>query len=173
MVNRLNIKIERCIGCRSCELACSMENEGVFNPSKSRINVISFTERLYPLPYNIPFTCKQCIDALCLKACPVGAIFQEKGKIKTIKINEKDCIGCGKCVSACPFGVMFFDRVKKKAFKCELCNGNPACVRICPVEAISFKRQKEFMSKETVLLIKGYSILCNLRKKEKRTNGGI
>jgi len=170
MTKQLSIRAERCIGCRSCELACSLKNEGILNPSKSRINVITFFDGRYNLPFNIPFTCRQCKDALCLKVCSVNAIFQDNNK--TIRVMEEECIGCGRCVKVCPFGAMFFDKDKKKAFKCELCGGRPACVEICPVGVILFKEMKRFISKETVLLIEGYSILSNLKRKVlERKNG--
>ena len=32
----------KCTGCKQCELACSYDNFGVFNPSKSVIRVFDF-----------------------------------------------------------------------------------------------------------------------------------
>jgi carbon-monoxide dehydrogenase iron sulfur subunit len=159
MPRQLKIFFEKCIGCKSCELACSLANEQEMNPNKSRVTVMSFIEGKYPLPFNLPFVCKQCADAPCLPSCPVDAISQAKDKMKTIVIDRDRCIGCGKCVGACPFGAMLFDREKKKAFKCELCKGEPACVSICPTGAILFEQQKLFYSKEAASQIWGFSIL--------------
>ena len=37
MQRSLYIDPAKCTGCLQCEMACSYENEGVFNPAKSRI----------------------------------------------------------------------------------------------------------------------------------------
>ncbi|MGH8719931.1 MAG: 4Fe-4S binding protein, partial [Burkholderiales bacterium] len=42
MVKSLLITPEKCTGCLQCEMACSMENEGIFNTAKSRIKVFDF-----------------------------------------------------------------------------------------------------------------------------------
>ena len=42
MLRALKIEPEKCTGCLQCELACSLENEGVMNPAKSRIKVFTF-----------------------------------------------------------------------------------------------------------------------------------
>jgi len=159
MPKQLKIFFEKCIGCKSCELACSLANDGELNPSKSRITMIAFAEGKYPLPYNVPFTCKQCADAPCLPSCPVDAISRLKNSMKIVVIDYDLCIKCGKCVGACPFGAMLFDKETKKPFKCELCRGEPACASICPTEAILFVQQKPFYSKAPALEMEGFSIL--------------
>ena len=39
---------------------------------------------------------------------------------------------------ACPFHVIWFDE-GGKAWKCDLCGGEPACVRYCILEAIEYR----------------------------------
>jgi carbon-monoxide dehydrogenase iron sulfur subunit len=168
MPRQLRIISEQCIGCKSCELGCSLANEGEFNPNKSRITMVSFMEGRYRLPYNVPLTCKQCFDAPCLNVCPVDAISFLKNELKTVVVDRERCMGCGKCVVACPFGAMLFDREGKKAFKCELCGGEPACASICPTGAIIFIHQRPFYSKEAALEIEGFSILSKRRRENLR-----
>jgi len=70
MQKSLHIDPGKCTGCLQCESACSLENEGMFNPAKSRIKVFSFhDEGRY-----VPYTCTQCDEAWCMQACPVDAI---------------------------------------------------------------------------------------------------
>jgi carbon-monoxide dehydrogenase iron sulfur subunit len=171
MPKRLKLISERCIGCKSCELACSLTNAGEINPAKSRITEITFVEGKYTLPYNLVSTCRQCADAPCLTSCPVKAISRTSVG-KAVIIDPKKCIGCGKCLIACPFGAMLFDSSARKAFKCELCAGNPACASICPVGAILYKNEKPFYAKAEDLKMKGIEILsqlnlANLKKRQK------
>jgi Fe-S-cluster-containing dehydrogenase component len=164
MPNQLRIYPEKCIGCKSCELACALANESELNPSKSRIAALIFVEGRYALPYNLPLTCKQCADALCLKSCPVDAISILRGKTKVVTIDDEQCIGCGRCVDACPYGAMLFDTKGKKAFKCELCGGEPACVAICPTQAVVLTQRKPFYSKAEALQLEGYALLSERNK---------
>ena len=129
----LMINFEKCTGCRQCELVCSVSHEGVSNPSKSRINIVKWeSEGLY-----IPVSCQQCEDAPCMTICPVNAI-QRDQDLNYVKIDYDSCIGCRACISACPFGAMNFNTGAKKVFKCDLCEGEPNCVKFCEVEAVEF-----------------------------------
>ena len=70
MQKSLYIDPEKCTGCLQCEMACSFEQTGVFNPSQSRIKVFSFEEE----GRKVPYTCTQCDEAWCMQACPVDSI---------------------------------------------------------------------------------------------------
>jgi Fe-S-cluster-containing hydrogenase component 2 len=133
MAKVLMINFEKCTGCRQCELVCSVSHEGVSNPSKSRINVVKWeSEGLY-----IPMSCQQCEDAPCQSICPVKAISRNEA-LNSVTIDKDTCIGCRSCVAVCPFGAMGFDVTGKKVIKCDLCEGEPQCVRFCEVNAIDY-----------------------------------
>ncbi len=119
-----------CSGCETCQLMCSLEKSGAFNPKKSRIKVVSLSVGI-----SMPITCQQCEDPACQKACPEKAIVPHK-KLNLVMVDEKKCTGCMACVGACPFGIMAYDPEKKKAIKCDLCEGNPACVQYCPSKVL-------------------------------------
>lgn len=159
-MKQLRIDSEKCLGCRSCELACALENEGILAMDRSRINVIRFTEsRELGLPSNQIFVCRQCKDAPCLAICPESALHKGIGDDITIRVVAERCTGCDLCVKACPFGAVRIEPESKKAVKCELCGGDPACVNMCPAEAITFDDQDPFFSKNIALQIQGFSIL--------------
>ena len=157
MPKQLKILSEKCIGCKSCELVCSFVNEKELNPSKSRIAAIAFLEGRYLLPYNFVSTCRQCADAPCLTACPVDAIGRKDDQTKRVFVDRDKCVGCGKCVDACPFGAMMFVKETRKAFKCELCDGNPACASLCPSEALVFKEVRPFYAKAADCQMAGFA----------------
>jgi len=119
-----------CSGCETCQLMCSLENTGAFNPKKSRIKVVPLAVGI-----TIPITCQQCEDPWCQRACPEEAIVQHK-KLNIVVVDEKKCTGCAACLGACPFGIMLYDPEKKKAMKCDLCGGKPACVQYCPSKVL-------------------------------------
>jgi Fe-S-cluster-containing dehydrogenase component len=104
----------------------------MFMPSKARIHVNNFPAR----GYSVPSICFQCPKPDCLKACPEEAIFKNDRGI--VVIDAQKCDGCGDCVDACPYG-MIEQYSSGKAYKCDLCGGNPACVAECHFEALFFK----------------------------------
>ncbi len=169
MPKQLKISSEKCTGCKGCELACSFANEKELNPSRSRIAAITFLEGRYPLPYNFVSTCRQCADAPCLTVCPVTAISRMKDPTKRVVVDHDQCIGCGKCVGACPFGAMLFAGETQKAFKCELCDGNPACAAICPSGAIVYQEVKPFRAQAMDSQMGGFALLS--RKNRENLKG--
>ena len=66
MAKALHMYPDKCTSCLMCEMACSLENEGLFNPAKSRIKVFEFEHG----KTSVPYTCTQCKEAWCLHACP-------------------------------------------------------------------------------------------------------
>ncbi|RLC02829.1 MAG: (Fe-S)-binding protein [Deltaproteobacteria bacterium] len=159
-MKQLKINPDQCIGCRACELACALENDGVLASGHSRIDVISFTEsREYGLPYHFPSTCRQCEDAPCLITCPEDAIAWDKQNKRILQIDREACTGCSLCIHACPFGAIRMESESRKVYKCELCNGYPACVEICPTNAISMVDQNPYFVKITALQMKAFLLL--------------
>lgn len=133
MHKSLSIDPNKCTGCLLCELACSLDNEGMFNPSKSRIKVFTFedTGRF------VPYTCTQCEEAWCLEACPTHAITIDRATGAKV-VSDALCVGCKVCTIACPFGTINFSQDTGKVVKCDLCEGEPECAKACPTEAITY-----------------------------------
>ena len=129
----LTVNAEKCTGCRLCEQVCSVVHEGVSKPAKSRIQVVKWEDE----GRYIPMICQQCEDAPCMNVCPVRAISMDKDH-GFLAVNHEVCIGCRSCVNICPFGAMNYNRTTHRVFKCDLCGGDPQCVRFCDVKAIDF-----------------------------------
>lgn len=134
MQKSLYIDPVKCTGCMQCEMACSMEKTGTFNPSQSRIKVFNFEEE----GRKVPYTCTQCDEAWCMSACPVDAIKLDKATGAKI-VEDDTCVGCKVCTIACPFGTINYVAETGKVQKCDLCaGGDPACVKACPTGAITY-----------------------------------
>ena len=136
--NILKIDYEKCTGCRLCELVCAVKHDRVSNPSRSRIRVIKWeSEGVY-----IPVSCQQCEDAPCVLGCPAKAL-KRNGDMERVEVDYDKCIGCRTCVSVCPFGAMNYNAVDRKVAKCDLCDGDPQCVRFCEIEAVRFVETRD------------------------------
>lgn len=134
----LKIDYEKCTGCRLCEQVCSVKHDRVSNPIRSRIRVIKWeAEGIY-----IPVSCQQCEDAPCMLGCPAKAIVRNED-LARVEVDYKKCIGCRTCVTVCPFGAMHFVAIDRKVIKCDLCDGDPQCVRFCDVEAVRFVESRD------------------------------
>lgn len=124
---------DKCTGCRLCEMVCSVKHEGVSNPSRARIGIIKwFMEGFF-----MPMVCQQCMEAPCVAVCPKDALSRDD-ELGVVKLDYDLCIGCKMCVTACPFGGMGIDTVANKVIKCDLCDGDPQCVRFCFAGALQF-----------------------------------
>jgi len=133
MLKALSIEPEKCTGCLQCEMACSYENTGAFNPARSRIKVFTFHEQGSFTPY----TCTQCEEAWCMHACPVEAIVVDLATgAKNVLADV--CVGCKVCTIACPFGTVNYEEQTGKVMKCDLCGGDPWCAKACPTGAITY-----------------------------------
>lgn len=133
MLKSLVIDAGKCTSCLQCEMACSFEHTGAFNPSRSRIKIfeVSHGQR------SIPYTCTQCAEAWCAQACPVSALWRNPETDAVEVLNDR-CVGCKVCTIACPYGTINFDQNTGKVVKCDLCGGDPECARACPTDAIIY-----------------------------------
>ncbi|MDQ1331648.1 MAG: hypothetical protein QG578_1916 [Thermodesulfobacteriota bacterium] len=129
----LSVDYQKCTGCRLCELVCSVMHDGISNPARSRIKIVKWEDE----GRYVPMICQQCEDAPCKNVCPVGAISRD-ADYGFLAIDHTLCIGCRSCVSVCPFGAMNYNQIDKKVFKCDLCGGQPQCVRFCDMKAVDF-----------------------------------
>ena len=124
---------EKCTGCRLCEMVCSVKHTGVNNPARSRIHVIKWQWE----GFELPMVCQQCEEAPCIAVCPKDALSRDH-VLGRVELNYDLCIGCKMCVTACPFGGMGIDTVARQVIKCDLCDGDPTCVRFCDPDALQF-----------------------------------
>ena len=144
-MKQLQIKPEKCIGCRTCELACSFGHYGQFNPKMANVTVMEYEKAAVA----IPVMCLQCEDACCEKVCPVHAISTDANGARVM--NYDKCIGCKTCLNACPLGNISFHPAVRKVFKCDLCGGDPKCAKFCPGGAITFVDPDELTDRKKLV----------------------
>ena len=159
----------RCIGCRSCQVACKSWNEnpaeettnnGEYdNPprlSASTFTMMRFREVEYEGKFHWAFAktqCMHCLHPACEGACPVGALKRNK-ETGAVVYDDGRCFGCRYCMVACPFGIPTFqwDEPLPWIRKCTFCSGRldgglePACVTACPTGALQLGEREELIA---------------------------
>lgn len=119
--------------------------------------------------------CMHCNEPACVSACPVTAL--EKTREGAVTYDPDKCLGCRYCVWACPFNVPTaeWNTLAPQIQKCDLCHSRtagldgaidlpmthattklkkqelpvrqPACVKVCPSNALQFG-EREALLKE-------------------------
>ena len=121
------LRMERCIGCHSCSLACarlvykavSWQTAGI--RIRSTGGVSSGFQAIL---------CLACDPAPCAAACPTGAFTQRAGG--GVVVRRKQCIRCGECARACPVDAVYL-RFDGDPYVCLHCG---RCVAFCPHDCL-------------------------------------
>lgn len=145
------VNVERCLGCRSCELACAVAHSasktltGAIGEEKKPLKRIFVHQRETK---KIPLTCRHCEDAPCIDACITGAMYRRADGVVTNEGGAQPCNGCFMCVMVCPYGIIRSQVAERVAVKCDRdclsAAGVPACVEACPTRALVFASADDF-----------------------------
>jgi Fe-S-cluster-containing dehydrogenase component/formate-dependent nitrite reductase membrane component NrfD len=162
---------DRCIGCHACTVACKEEHQvplGVFRTWVKYIEKGAFpdTSRYFGV-----MRCNHCDSAPCTTICPTHSLFRRSNGI--IDFDNQLCIGCKSCMQACPYDALYIDPNNNTAAKCNFCahrveaNLEPACVIVCPTQAIIAGDLDDAASKASRIVAEQK---VSVRKPEKNTN---
>ena len=128
---KISIDYQKCTGCRICEQVCVFFREHEFNPRRAKIRILcDEKEGLYS-----PQLCNQC--QTCINACQRDALSWNEGT-GVVEVNAEKCNGCGICIEACPEVAIFLDPVTGIVNICDLCGGDPECVKWCTEKALIY-----------------------------------
>lgn len=130
------IDAAKCMGCRLCESACSVARTGEAGIYKSRIRNVRFPDEYFFSP-NV---CHQCESPSCALVCPTAAL-SKNSDTGVVELDEDKCVGCKMCLVSCPFGAIYMS--ESKIVKCDLCQGDPVCVKFCRTEALKYGEVEE------------------------------
>ncbi len=141
---RFHFDMTKCIGCRSCEVACNEQNNNPADILWRRIGELEAGSYPQTQRHYLSMGCNHCLDADCLKGCPVDAY--TKDPVTGIVLHSANaCIGCSYCVWNCPYSVPQYNPERGVVGKCDMCKGRldeglePACVNACPEGAIAIE----------------------------------
>jgi anaerobic carbon-monoxide dehydrogenase iron sulfur subunit len=120
---RVRIDQSKCTGCLICEITCSLVHSGKVQREASAIRV-----KLGHLDHERHQTivCRQCKKMRCLKS--EGK--QSDDRLRQTFFWENN----NKRERQCAFGALFVH--DDKLIHCDLCGGDPECVKSCPTGAL-------------------------------------
>ena len=140
IVKTIKVNLDKCIGCRACEVACSAFHAkpkySSINPARSRIRMI--------------------IDLLNDEYVPIRASDYTKSECngrQVYTIEEKEYSECSFCGASCPARDLFKEPDSGLPLKCDMCEDEevPLCVRVCRAEALTYETREEEVEEEVKL----------------------
>jgi len=140
IVKKIKVDIDKCNGCRACEVACSAFHASPKyssnNPARSRIRVIHEPLRDVYVPIRAgDYTPAECTGR------------------HTYTINEKEYDECSFCGVSCPARDVFKEPDSGLPLKCDMCESDPPlaepmCVQWCLADALTYEEREEEAEEE-------------------------
>jgi Fe-S-cluster-containing hydrogenase component 2 len=129
---------EKCTLCLECEKACIKAHPAVVASGKPRIQVTKEGDKPKAL------MCVHCDTCPPSEVCP-SALFEFHNEGKYWTLDEHRCFACMACIPRCPFDGVFFEGAfgVETAYSCDLCAGDPACVKVCAPGALTLSKDRE------------------------------
>lgn len=121
-------RMERCIGCHSCSLACARLVHRLLSWNAAGIRVKSSGGVTSGYQATV---CLACDPPPCAAACPTEALKARKSG-GGVLLKKSLCIQCGQCAPACPVGAIHLDH-DKNPYVCIHCG---QCVGYCPHDCL-------------------------------------
>lgn len=142
IVKEIKVNIDKCVGCRACEMACSafhaVPKYSSINPARSRIRVILDEEK----DVYLPIRAGDYAEAEC------------NGRNSYV-IAGKEYDQCTFCPVSCPSRDAFKEPDSGLPLKCDMCEDipplkEPMCVSACVFDALTYVEKEEPVGVEEV-----------------------
>jgi Fe-S-cluster-containing dehydrogenase component/DMSO reductase anchor subunit len=154
------IDLNRCTGCRACELACVIANK--LPPDRAWREVRDYNESHVPgvESFHLSLACNHCEQAPCMEQCPARAYYRDP-VTAAVLIDDTKCIGCGYCAWICPWDAPRLDETRGVMTKCTFCSERlgegrvPACVTGCPTAALGWVGE---LGEESLPAVPGFAL---------------
>ena len=134
IVKEIRVDVDKCTGCKTCEMACSavhaMPKYSIMNPARSRIKVIMDEQN----DVYVPIRAGEYTKAEC------------NGRNLYV-INGKEYSECSFCLASCPSRDSFKEPDSGLPLKCDMCENQslpePMCVQVCQPGALTYVERQE------------------------------
>ena len=140
IVKNIRIDVDKCNGCRACEIICAAHHAqprySSTNPARARVRVIREPlSDIYVPVFAGEYTAAECA-----------------GRDKYI-IDGKEYEECAFCRASCPSRDIFKEPDSDLPLKCDMCESDPTlpeplCVTWCLADALLFEERQEETSKQ-------------------------
>ena len=135
IVKEIKVDVDKCIGCRACEVACSAFHAepkySSINPARSRIRVVIDEEKDVYVPiHSGDYTSAECTGR------------------NTYTIDGKEYRACAFCRASCPSRNYFKEPDSGLPLECDMCESvppleEPMCVQVCRCDALTYAEREE------------------------------
>jgi carbon-monoxide dehydrogenase iron sulfur subunit len=125
---------EKCTYCEMCSGVCSLSKLGRVQPRGACITI----DRDAADPFGA-ITCSVCDmshDRVCVDSCPEEALVYDE-KAGVVRFVQDRCTMCETCLAVCDN--VHLDAVGERIMICDLCDGDPLCVKWCPEGALTWE----------------------------------
>jgi len=136
-VKTIKIDLEKCNGCRACEVICSAFHASPKyssnNPARSRVRMIRDPIKdIYVPVYAGEYTPAECMGR------------------DVYVIDGKEYSECDFCRAVCPSRDRFKEPDSGLPLKCDMCEGEeePLCVKWCITDALTYEEREEEVEEE-------------------------
>jgi len=150
VIEKLFALKNQCTECNVCEVACSLVHspDGTVNPQYARLKIDHAPDKASRVnPDGLGFIAEICHHCgnppPCAEVCPTEAFYYDP-KTKAAVIEQDNCIQCMECVPGCPFDVVFV-APQGELLKCDLCGGDPVCVKACAARPEMLNEGKQYV----------------------------
>jgi phenylglyoxylate dehydrogenase beta subunit len=120
-----------CDGCNACMVACAAIKARSDDIADSRIQIVRDTAG-----FELAM-CRQCGDPKCVQNCPAAALAKNEDT-GVIDWDGSKCVDCLLCTAGCAYGGIVHNATAGHVVKCDMCGGDPACVKACAPGALRY-----------------------------------